>query len=118
MSAIDAHSGTRASDADREAAVNELRSHAVAGRLDAAELEQRLDRALQARTRRELAAALANLPAAERPATIPQPTATVGVLLVLAIALWLTGHLGTDALMWAFAGAILYAIWRRPRRAS
>jgi hypothetical protein len=118
MTAVDGHADTRASDADREAVADELRRHAVAGRLDAAELEQRLDKALTARTQSELAATLTSLPAAQRPATIPPATATVVVILVLAIALWLTGHLGTDGMMWAVAGAVVFAIWRRPRRPS
>jgi len=52
----------RASDADRERAVERLRRHAGAGRLDAEELEDRLERALAARTRGELKALLADLP--------------------------------------------------------
>ena len=53
----------RASDADRERTVEELRAHAAAGRLDSAELEDRLGRALAATRRAELADVLADLPA-------------------------------------------------------
>ena len=53
----------RASDAERERTVEELRAHAAAGRLDSAELEDRLGRALAATRRAELADVLADLPA-------------------------------------------------------
>jgi hypothetical protein len=52
----------RASDADRERATTQLRDHAAAGRLDAEELDERLDRALTARTTGELAALTRDLP--------------------------------------------------------
>jgi hypothetical protein len=52
----------RAGDADRERSVAELRRHHLDGRLDAAELEERLGRAYAARTLGELAALFADLP--------------------------------------------------------
>jgi len=52
----------RASDAERERTVDALRGHAAAGRLDADELEERLGRALSARSRADLAALLADVP--------------------------------------------------------
>jgi hypothetical protein len=52
----------RVGDADRERVVELLRDHAVAGRLDADELEERLERAYAARYGAELQAALAELP--------------------------------------------------------
>jgi len=51
-----AHSDSRASDADREAAVTLLRDAATDGRIDADELEERLAAAYGARWRSELAA--------------------------------------------------------------
>jgi Domain of unknown function (DUF1707) len=65
---------TRCSDADREEVAEELRRHAVAGRLDVAELEERLGRALQAPTGRELRATLENLPTAAG-GGVPRPRA-------------------------------------------
>ena len=53
----------RASDADREKLAGDLRAHAVAGRLDTDELEQRLERAYAARTTGELDALRRDLPA-------------------------------------------------------
>jgi hypothetical protein len=53
---------TLASDADRERALRALRRHYAAGRLDAAELEERAGRAARARYRGELRALFADLP--------------------------------------------------------
>jgi len=63
----------RASDADRERAVRQLRDHTLAGRLTVDELDERSARAFAARTERELAALLDDLPAAPaaRPARVP-----------------------------------------------
>jgi hypothetical protein len=53
----------RASDADRERAVDVLRSAAGDGRLTAEELDERLEAALSARTLGELAVVISDLPA-------------------------------------------------------
>jgi hypothetical protein len=55
--------GMRASDADRERVATELRDHAVAGRLDTDELEDRLQQAYGARTTDELQSLRRDLPA-------------------------------------------------------
>lgn len=55
--------GLRASDADRERLADELRAHAVAGRLSTDELEERLEGAYAARTTGELDALRRDLPA-------------------------------------------------------
>jgi hypothetical protein len=52
----------RASDAERERAMRDLRRHFTEGRLDAAELEERIARVSRARTRGELHALFADLP--------------------------------------------------------
>jgi hypothetical protein len=52
----------RASDADRERTASLLREHHAAGRLDAAEFNDRLDQAFAARTMGDLDALLADLP--------------------------------------------------------
>jgi DUF1707 SHOCT-like domain/2TM domain len=52
----------RVSDADREQALVQLREHAAAGRLGLDELEGRSELVLGARTRAELAQAVADLP--------------------------------------------------------
>jgi hypothetical protein len=52
----------RASDADRDATVASLRDHAGSGRLDADELDERLEVALRATTLGELRALVSDLP--------------------------------------------------------
>src|SRR5271170_1499571 len=52
----------RVADFDREQVVDELREHAVAGRLTSEELEERIGRAYQARTRADLDRLKADLP--------------------------------------------------------
>jgi hypothetical protein len=62
----------RASDADRDAAVEALRTHALAGRLDADELEERIGKAYAAKMLSELAALQVDLPRlAVRPSAAP-----------------------------------------------
>jgi hypothetical protein len=57
----------RASDAEREEVVAQLRVHAGDGRLGVHELDERIERAYAAVTRRELAAVVADLPRPPRP---------------------------------------------------
>jgi hypothetical protein len=52
----------RASDDDRDRLVEQLQRHAVAGRLSMDEYAERVDRVLIARTHRELAAVVHDLP--------------------------------------------------------
>ena len=52
----------RASDADRERTTLLLREHHAAGRLDAAEFNDRMDKAFEAKTMGDLDALLADLP--------------------------------------------------------
>jgi hypothetical protein len=61
-----ATSGLRASDEDRERLVDELNEHAVAGRLDTDELEERLQSAYAARTTAELDTLRRDLPVTPR----------------------------------------------------
>lgn len=77
MSAMTGHdlpAGMRASDADRDEVVSDLGEHFQAGRLTAAELDERTGRALTARTWGELRELLTDLPAT-RPAP-PTPAAS------------------------------------------
>ena len=57
---------TRVGDADREAAAEQLRTAVADGRLELAELDERLTAAYSARTRAELAAVTADLEAVSR----------------------------------------------------
>jgi hypothetical protein len=59
-------SSLRVADADREQLVDELREHAIAGRLTSAELEERIGDAYRASTRADLDALRADLPVSSR----------------------------------------------------
>jgi hypothetical protein len=115
---------TRASDADRDAVVSDLSEHFQAGRLTAAELDERTGRALTARTWGELGELAADLPAL-RPATPaaipavgrPQPPARhtapalTAALTGLAIAAVVLVHMvhGGWGLIWLLLPVLLIA---------
>ncbi len=96
----------RVGDAERERVADQLAEHHAAGRLTLPELDERLSATMSARTRDELAATLADLPAVPRTPPAPDrrtpPAAIVGWRLHLAsyvaviAALWL---------VWAVTGA-------------
>ncbi|MBW8482289.1 DUF1707 SHOCT-like domain-containing protein [Actinomadura parmotrematis] len=60
----------RIGDAERDAVATALHDHFAQGRLDQAELDERLDAVLAAKTRRDLAAVVRDLPA---PTGLPEP---------------------------------------------
>jgi Domain of unknown function (DUF1707) len=66
----------RASDSERQATADRLKDDYAAGRLDIDEFDERMQRALGARTRRDLADLLADLPASGP--TTPPPAANAG----------------------------------------
>ncbi len=106
------HASLRASDADREQTVERLRCAAAEGRLLADELEQRIGRALGARTYGELGALLADLP---RPRPTRRSVRGLRPALALAIAIPVVlAVLGTAALvitgMLAALAAVAFAI--------
>ena len=65
---------SRAADADREAVAERLRIAAGQGRIDLAELDERLDQAYVAKTYGQLRVLVEDLPV--RPVSIPQPDAS------------------------------------------
>ena len=67
---LDPEDTARAADADREAVAERLRIAAGEGRIDLAELDERLDRAYAAKTYGQLRVLVADLPV--RPVSIPQ----------------------------------------------
>jgi hypothetical protein len=69
----DAHPDLRVSDAERDAVVTELGEHFGQGRLDQAEFDERVTRALSARTGRDIGGLLADLPPAREESSVPQP---------------------------------------------
>jgi len=112
----------RASDEEREAVALSLRQHAADGRLDAEELESRLDVAYHATLRAELLPLLADLPAAPapRPRTDDEAPwfAPVIPLAILLIAIWaLTGG-GYFWPMWPIGAVLLASLGCRRESAT
>jgi Domain of unknown function (DUF1707) len=110
----------RASDADRDAVVSDLAGHFQAGRITAAELDERTGRALTARTWGELTELAADLPALrsaapaalaavrpQRPSGRMAPAATAA-LAGLAIAAVVLFHAGWG-LIWLLLPVLLIA---------
>jgi hypothetical protein len=77
----------RIGDAERERTAELLRAHAAAGRLDADELEERLERTYSARYAADLEAVLAELPEEPAPRARPQPAGPTPLFPVAVIAL-------------------------------
>jgi hypothetical protein len=69
----------KASDADRDAVLSDLSEHFQAGRLTAAELDERTGRALAARTWGELGELVADLPAARPASRTPAPASASAI---------------------------------------
>ena len=112
----------RASDAEREEVVQLLREHAAQGRLGVEELDERLGRAYAARTRGELLALLADLPAPERrvPPAVPRRHGhkdlgahlrTYVLVSLLLVVIWLATGAGAFWPAWAILG---WGLWLVP----
>ena len=78
-----AQADLRVSDAERDAVVTELGEHFGQGRLDQAEFDERVAKALSARTGRDLGGLLADLPPSREDSTVPQPGARLPGALIL-----------------------------------
>jgi hypothetical protein len=111
MTRNDRPAAMRASDSDRDAVVSDLSEHFQAGRLTAAELDERTGRALTARTWGELTdlavdlpalrpAALAAVPAAARPGVPARHTAPALAGLAIAAAVLVFAVHGGWGLIW------------------
>jgi hypothetical protein len=99
----------RASDTEREAVAAQLRDHAAAGRLDPDELDERLTRALAARTQEELVPLTADLPGPVEPPRRELPAIPPVIpIAVLLIAIWALAGMGYFWPMWPI-GALLFA---------
>jgi hypothetical protein len=113
-------SNLRASDEDRERIADRLRHATAEGRLHAHELEERLAKALRARTYGELDAVVSDLPR-DRIATRPRshltnwaqpavalaiavPIALVAVAVVMAIALFVLSGVFAVWMLWVLIG--------------
>jgi len=125
-------------DRDRELAARALRRHFVGGRLTVAELDDRVDTTLRARSRRELNAALDDLPfgwsdatagvlgAARRArrrarffVTLLRMWIKVNAALIVAFAVAIAvgapigASLGATAIAWMLSCWAFWRVWRR-----
>jgi DUF1707 SHOCT-like domain len=90
----------RIADADRDRTVERLRAAAAEGRLDPDELEERVSRALSARTQSDLDAVLRDLPAPP----VPEPPPDRSLILRERAAAFLVPNIVCIA-VWAATGA-------------
>ena len=120
--------GMKASDADRDAVLSELSEHFQAGRLTAAEFDDRAGPALAARTWGELSDLLRDLPAAagaqaaaassaapaERPSGRPvlPPVALAGIVIAVALVVGVTPAWWLLFVMLLVARRCARAFWR------
>ena len=123
-------SSLRLSDADRDRAVAELSEHFQAGRIAADELDDRVGRALQARTAADLAPLFADLPG-KRPAATgpgthpgspapfrsrPVPAVPIAIIVVIALGGFLSGHPALIVLVPVLVLLIVRRLAGRPDR--
>ena len=125
----------RIGDAERNEVSELLSMHYSDGRLDAAEFQERLDRAMNAKTRADLSGLLVDLPrlqAPEQAAAVQTPPRHRPRLLRLAlftfIAIWIVSIVSTTArwvfwpggfithVPWLLIGLIVFLVWARDRR--
>jgi hypothetical protein len=122
----------RASDAERESVIADLRAHAGEGRLSVEELDERIGRAYAATSRRELAALMEDLPRIRRPrsrrderAEFAEHLRSYLAVMALLVAIWALTDLGGyfwpiwPALGWGIA-IVLHAssLRGKPRRST
>jgi hypothetical protein len=104
---------TRAADADRERIVERLHAAAVEGRLNADELEARLEAALSASTYLELDQVVADLPAqtaASGSARRPPQLGAFAATSILLLAIWALTGMGYFWPVWPILGWGLFVV--------
>lgn len=125
----------RIGDAERNEVSELLSKHYSDGRLDATEFQERLDRAMNAKTRADLSGLLVDLPRLQTPeqaATVQTPPRHRPRLLRLALfafmAIWIASIVSASArwvlwpgafithVPWLLIGVIVFFIWARDRR--
>jgi small-conductance mechanosensitive channel len=117
------HSSLRTSDADRDAVAERLREAAIEGRLEPHELEERLHRALRARTYGELDRLVGDLPrrsvTRQRRPVVPIAgmllVATVRLFVALLVVAALVTALAVTAAWWLI-GVLIVWLSMRSRR--
>jgi hypothetical protein len=116
-SAMETDSNLRASDAERAATADVLRRHHAEGRLDTAELEERIECCYRAKTRGELDALTADLPGRHQQRRRPRPRTPTPLAPLLAIALIVALSITTDAhVLWLVWPLAFFSFGRFRRR--
>ncbi len=114
----------RVGDADRSRVAELLSQHYTEGRLDAAEFKERIDQAMGAKTRGQLAGLLVDLPPVSPPPPPPPPLArrvllwgAAGVVLLAVVVPWqAVGLPWLPRVPWVVVGLVGLALWRGARR--
>ena len=116
----------RASDAERDAVVSDLRAHGAEGRLSVEELDHRIAAALASTSRAELAQLLDDLPPRPRPVTdrrdFQEHLRAYLMVMVLLVAIWALTGAGYFWPVWPMLGwgigvaSHASAVRGRPRR--
>jgi hypothetical protein len=123
----------RVSDAERNEIGEQLSKHFSDGRLDSAEFQERLDRAMSAKTRADLSGLLVDLPSLRTPeqaTTVEQPPRhrprVLRVVLFAIVAFWALSFaaaavrgfwpFGWIHVPWILIGLLAMFLWTRDRR--
>jgi hypothetical protein len=109
-------SGLRVSDAERDAVAAELAEHLRVGRLELDEFDERVGRAIGARTRGDLDRLLADLPRAlppppPAPARRPGPPFLLLAILIFAAGTAILGGLSHAPATWGHGDWHQHAVW-------
>ncbi len=116
--------GLRVGDAERNQVAEALSQHYTDGRLDATELKDRLDKAMGAKTRADLAGLLTDLPPLA-PAPAPPPSRSrravmwgaIALFVVLIAAPWGQYHwMWFPRIPWILIGVVGFMLWRTSAR--
>ena len=107
----------RVSDRERDEVTTQLRDHAAEGRLTPEELDERVERALAARTGADLDAVLADLP--RRRTVVERREGVLGLtglvaIAVLLVSIWLVTGAGYFWPVWVI-GFMAFSLLRRGR---
>jgi len=97
----------RVSDAERQAVADRLAEHFADGRLDQAEFDDRVGRAMSAKTRGDLSGLFSDLPDAGAPAVPDGPRRRHGHPILLLVLFVIAASVAAHALWWT-AGPMLW----------
>jgi hypothetical protein len=123
----------RVSDAERQAVTDRLAEHFSSGRLDQEEFDERVSRAMSAKTRADLSGLVSDLPSLKPPqpsAPLPRPPrrrpGLLGVVVFAVLAFWALSFFvaasgrflwfGWRGFPWPLIALVALFLWMRDRR--